>query len=113
MQKRRDTEMSKKPLGPAEVLGAITGMEVNADLEVEFRCTRQLPYLSEGCPGFADRSCRQGHYLHAKDANEAHARMAEAFPLDVEDSETLSPSHPFFRRPFTIFRWDGMKEVAP
>lgn len=49
----------------------------------EYRCTRDFPY-GNGTPGFKNVKARQGHYIVAKDENEALAIMVERFPLDVK-----------------------------
>jgi hypothetical protein len=47
----------------------------------EFRCTRNDPYQHK-CPGNADLSARQGHYILARGRDQALAIMAAEFPND-------------------------------
>lgn len=49
---------------------------------IEWRCTRNQPYLTSGCPGHADLSARQGYYCRAASEAEALAFMHRAFPRD-------------------------------
>lgn len=48
----------------------------------EYRCTRRSPYADPGCFGHKDLSARQGYYVVARSAEDALARMREAFPAD-------------------------------
>jgi len=48
----------------------------------EFRCTRPTVYQSPRCPGHADPSARQGHYVQCATVAEAHAEMKQRFPKD-------------------------------
>jgi hypothetical protein len=47
----------------------------------QYRCTRRDPY-GPGCPGYADPSARQGHYLYAVSEEEAVKEMEHRFPND-------------------------------
>jgi hypothetical protein len=46
-----------------------------------YRCTRPDVYQSN-CPGRTDVTARQGHYLAAVSAEDAHRMMRERFPQD-------------------------------
>lgn len=46
-----------------------------------YRCTRRRPY-GPGSLGHTDVHARQGHYITARNADEALAEMVRRFPLD-------------------------------
>lgn len=58
--------------------------------EQQFRCTRQAPY-GPGCPGFTDKTARQGYYITAKNEDEALTKMKEKFPNESIFSFTADP----------------------
>ena len=49
-----------------------------------YRCTRNVIYRSPGCPGFKDKTARQGHYIKATSVRDALVKMTEEFPQDVK-----------------------------
>lgn len=51
---------------------------------IEFRCTRQYPYNTPGCPGRTQVSDRQGYYKKGNTAFDVYHQMCEQFPMDVQ-----------------------------
>lgn len=57
----------------------------------EYRCTRPACYTHPNCPGWADWTARQGHYVVAENSEEARRIMREDFPgetIDVDPRPT-------------------------
>lgn len=55
----------------------------------EYRCTRNAPYSNPRCPGYADTSARQGHYVWAEDVVEAITHMETDFPQDGNEGFSI------------------------
>ena len=48
----------------------------------EYRVTRPDLYLAIGCPGYADKRARQGHYFYANSEEEARLQACKVWPKD-------------------------------
>jgi len=54
----------------------------NNQMSLEYRCTRNEPYVNPNCLGYADLGVRQGYYIKASCCEDAIAIMRERFPHD-------------------------------